>query len=49
MSPKACIQNAMKADEAHNLQTVHRHSVLSDNMGNSCRALCEHSGTHTDT
>jgi hypothetical protein len=49
MSYKACIQNAMKANEAYTLQTVHRHSVHSDNMGNSHRALCEHSGTHTDT
>jgi hypothetical protein len=38
-----------KADEAYPSWTVRRHSVRSDNMGNSCRALCEHLGTHADT
>ena len=38
-----------KADEACTSRTTHRHSVCSDNTGNSRRTLCEHSGTHADT
>jgi len=49
MSYKAWMQNAMKADEAWTSRTIHRHSVHSDNTGNSHRELCEHLGTHVDT
>ena len=49
MSYKACIRNAMKADKAYTSRTADGHSVRSDIMGNSRRALCEHSGTYVDT
>jgi hypothetical protein len=49
MPYKACIQNVMKADRAYNLGTTCRHSICLANMENSCRRLCEHSGTHMDT
>jgi hypothetical protein len=35
-----------KADEAYTSRTMHRHSVHSDIMGNSHRALCEHTRIH---